>query len=62
VVEFPRGSWPEATLLLVLADAALRPGEAFTLRWDDVSLVDRILRVERECLSTEPAGLEPATC
>jgi len=42
-----RGSRLEATLFLVLADAGLRLGEAFALCWDDVSLVDRTLRVER---------------
>ncbi len=42
-----RGSRLEATLFLSLADAGLRPGEAFALRWEDVSQSDRTLRVER---------------
>jgi integrase len=35
------------TLLLTLADAGLRPGEALGLKWEDVDLADRSLRIAR---------------
>jgi integrase len=37
----------DATLFLTLADAGLRPGEALALRWEDVHLTGRSLRVSR---------------
>jgi integrase len=41
----PGNSHP--VLWLTLADAGLRPGEAFALRWDDVDLADRSVHVQR---------------
>ena len=36
-----------ATLWLTLADTGMRPGEALALRWEDVDLAGREIRVER---------------
>lgn len=37
----------DAVLLLALADAGLRPGEALALQWEDFDASDRTLRIER---------------
>jgi integrase len=37
----------DAVLFLVLADAGLRPGEALALRWEDLDVAGRSLRVTR---------------
>ena len=37
----------QGLLFLTLADTGMRPGEVFVLRWDDLDMVDREVRVER---------------
>jgi integrase len=42
-----KASKRDATLFLTLADTGMRPGEALALRWDDVDVNGRSIRVER---------------
>jgi integrase len=61
---FDRLSLRDATLLLTLADAGLRPGEGFGLHWADVDTANRTLNVERSISGGREKGTktdEPRT-